>query len=84
MGPESADAPLLATFLEELEERVRALNDDVLALDRESDGPPGPPPAERLTTLLRTAHSLKGAARAVNGRGWRRAVSGLCCEWAAL
>src|SRR5260370_965835 len=73
MGPETVDAPLLAIFLEELEERVRALNDDVLALDREADGAPGPPPAERLTTLLRTAHSLKGAARAVNVRPMERA-----------
>src|SRR3989442_12473744 len=73
MGPKTADARLLAIFLEELEERVRALNDDVLALDKEADGAPGPPPAERLTTLLRTAHSLKGAARAVNVRPIERA-----------
>src|SRR2546428_14162028 len=73
MGPKTADARLLAIFLEELEERVRALNDDVLALDKEADGTPGPPPAERLTTLLRTAHSLKGAARAVNVRPIERA-----------
>src|SRR5213593_2929653 len=73
MDPKTTDAHLLATFLEELEERVRALNDDLLALDKEADGAPGPPPAGRLTTLLRTAHSLKGAARAVNVRPIERA-----------
>ncbi|HUE31114.1 MAG TPA: hybrid sensor histidine kinase/response regulator [Verrucomicrobiae bacterium] len=73
MGPKTPDAHLLAIFLEELEERVRALNDDVLALDKEADSASGPPPAERLTTLLRTAHSLKGAARAVNVRPIERA-----------
>src|SRR5947199_267336 len=53
----------MTTFLEELEEHVGALNRDLLALEK---GPAGPERAERLTTLFRTAHSLKGAARAVN------------------
>jgi two-component system, chemotaxis family, sensor kinase CheA len=73
MGSATVDDRLLAIFLEELEERVRALNADVLALDKEADGAPGPARAERLTTLLRTAHSLKGAARAVNLRPVERA-----------
>jgi two-component system chemotaxis sensor kinase CheA len=54
---------LMATFLDELEEHVRVLNVELLALERE---PVGAGHAERLSTLLRTAHSLKGAARAVN------------------
>ena len=54
---------LLVTFLEELEEGVRAFNKDLLALDKK------PTPEERgeiLKTLFRTAHSLKGASRSVN------------------
>jgi two-component system chemotaxis sensor kinase CheA len=54
---------LMATFLDELEENVAALNRDLLALEKE---PEGPGRAERLRTLFRTAHSLKGAARSVN------------------
>src|SRR3989442_8458790 len=54
---------LMATFLEELEEHVRALNADLLVLEK---GPADADRAERLTTLFRTAHSLKGAARSVN------------------
>src|SRR5260370_34527112 len=54
---------LMATFLEELEEHVRALNSDLLALEK---APEGAERVERLTTLFRTAHSLKGAARSVN------------------
>ncbi len=54
---------LMTTFLEELEEHVRALNRDLLALEKETDGRKR---AELLQTLFRTAHSLKGAARSVN------------------
>ena len=54
---------LMATFLDELEENAAALNRDLLALEKD---PTGPAHAERLRTLFRTAHSLKGAARAVN------------------
>ncbi|PTL83193.1 response regulator [Vitiosangium sp. GDMCC 1.1324] len=54
---------LMATFLEELEEHVAALNRDLLALEK------APSPAhfaERMTALLRTVHSVKGASRAVS------------------
>jgi two-component system chemotaxis sensor kinase CheA len=54
---------LMATFLEELEEHVRKLNQDLLALEKELSA------EERATCLkeiFRTAHSLKGAARSVN------------------
>jgi two-component system chemotaxis sensor kinase CheA len=54
---------LMATFLEELEEHVRAFNQDLLALEK---SPPAHEQAERYKTLFRTAHSLKGAARSVN------------------
>jgi two-component system chemotaxis sensor kinase CheA len=54
---------LMATFLDELEEHVRSLNQDLLALEKTSSMEER---AERLRTLFRTAHSLKGAARSVN------------------
>ncbi len=50
---------LLATFLGELEEHVRLLEANALALER---GDHGQRP-EILNTVFRTAHSLKGAAR---------------------
>lgn len=53
---------LMATFLGELDEHVRTLDREALALEKAA-------PAERaeLTkALFRTAHSLKGAARSVN------------------
>ncbi|MCE9671004.1 response regulator [Myxococcus stipitatus] len=54
---------LLATFLEELEGHVTSLNRDLLALEREQGGPRAP---ERVAALLRTLHSVKGAARAAS------------------
>jgi two-component system chemotaxis sensor kinase CheA len=52
---------LMATFLDEVEGQVRQMNRDLLAL--ESDPPERVP--ERVTSLFRSAHTLKGAARAV-------------------
>ncbi len=54
---------LMATFLAELGEHVRALNRDLLALEKE-EAPSAR--ADLVTTLFRSAHSLKGAARSVN------------------
>ncbi len=54
---------LMATFLEELAEHVAALNRDLLVLEK---GASREETAERLKSLFRTAHSLKGAARSVN------------------
>jgi two-component system, chemotaxis family, sensor kinase CheA len=54
---------LMGTFLEELEEHVRAFNQDLLALEKV---PTPAERAERFKTLFRTAHSLKGAARSVS------------------
>ncbi|MFY0572048.1 hybrid sensor histidine kinase/response regulator [Archangium lansingense] len=54
---------LMATFLEELEGHVAALNRDLLALEKATS------PArfgELMTSLLRTVHSVKGASRAVS------------------
>lgn len=51
---------LMATFLVELEEHVRAIERDVLALER-GDGNA----AQIHTSLFRSAHSLKGAARVI-------------------
>ncbi len=63
MGPSVLASQLMATFLEELDEHVRVLNRELLALEKE---PGGPATSVRVTALLRTAHSLKGASRAVN------------------
>src|SRR5438874_2062981 len=54
---------LMATFLGELEENVRKLNDNLLALEKDPDGPGR---AEQVRELFRVAHSVKGAARSVN------------------
>jgi two-component system chemotaxis sensor kinase CheA len=54
---------LMATFLDELQEHVRALNQDLLALEKD---PSGEERAQRFKALFRTVHSLKGAARSVN------------------
>ena len=53
---------LMTTFLGELAEHVRAVNEELLALEKQPDGPDC---AERFRTLFRAAHSLKGAARSV-------------------
>lgn len=56
-------ARLLATFVDELEEQLRTLDADLLALERD------PSDAERLRSVFRVAHTLKGAARAAGVRG---------------
>ena len=45
-------------FIEELEEQLRVMNEDLLTLER------SPADVERLRSLFRSVHSLKGAARA--------------------
>ncbi len=56
----SPDLParLLATFRAELDELVREMNAELLALEAEPTG------TEHLRSLFRVAHTLKGAARA--------------------
>jgi len=61
---------LMATFLDELDEHVRVINDEVMALEKR---PEDDEVAERLTRLFRAAHSLKGAARAVDQPGIEQA-----------
>ncbi len=51
---------LMGTFLSELEEHVRSINRDALAIER-GEGEV----AELVKTLFRATHSLKGAARSV-------------------
>lgn len=58
MTKEQMAARLLATFVGELEEQVGVMNADLLALEV------APADAERLKSLFRVAHTLKGAARA--------------------
>src|SRR5579859_5691879 len=48
---------LLATFAVEAQEHLQAINQNLLALEKS---------AELLAEIFRAAHSLKGAARAVN------------------
>lgn len=59
---------LMATFLDELDEQLRVLNTDLLALESDTTN------AERLRSVFRVAHTLKGAARAVDAR----AIEGAC------
>ncbi|WP_018990524.1 hybrid sensor histidine kinase/response regulator [Aromatoleum toluclasticum] len=56
-------ARLRATFHAEADEHVRAISGGLLALEREADPQAR---ARELETVFRHAHSLKGAARAVN------------------
>ncbi len=60
MNKDQLTARLLTTFIAELEEQVRTMNADLLALEAE------PTNAERLKSLFRVAHTLKGAARAAS------------------
>lgn len=60
MRSDELAARLLSMFVEELEEQLRVINEDLLALERAPDD------AERLRSLFRSMHSLKGAARAAN------------------
>lgn len=62
MDKEKLVQRLMATFLVEIDEHVRALNRDLLALEKDAGA--GHP--ELLKTLFRTVHSLKGAARSVS------------------
>jgi two-component system chemotaxis sensor kinase CheA len=57
-GRDALAERLLATFVGELEEQLRVMNADLLALEAR------PADAERLKSLFRVAHTLKGAARA--------------------
>ena len=61
MDKDKLAAELLATFVDELENLVAALNRDLLVLERGES----PERAEEvLHSLFRTAHTIKGASRA--------------------
>lgn len=66
----SLTARLLATFLDELDEQVKAMNAELLALEH------GPAEGAQVRPLFRIAHTLKGAARAAGVT----AVEGACHE----
>jgi len=53
---------LMVTFLGELVDHVRTINEELLALEKSPDDPAK---GERYKSLFRAAHSLKGAARSV-------------------
>ncbi|HUQ82393.1 MAG TPA: response regulator [Gemmatimonadaceae bacterium] len=55
-------ARLLATFLDELEDQLRTLDGELLALETH------PADVERLRSVFRVMHTLKGAARAAGVR----------------
>src|SRR4051812_28471839 len=63
MAVDAAWQELQATFAGELEERVRHLSDGLLRLEKGDAS--DPERSEGLSALFREAHSLKGAARAV-------------------
>jgi two-component system chemotaxis sensor kinase CheA len=62
MDKERLAQRLMATFVVELEGHVKAFEQGLLALERD---PTPPERAEIFAGLLRTAHTLKGAARSV-------------------
>ena len=57
MNGDDLNERLRATFVQELEEQVRELNSGLLALEQKADDP------ERIRSLFRAAHTIKGAAR---------------------
>ena len=57
MNRDDLNDRLRATFVQELEEQVRELNSGLLALEQNADD------AERIRSLFRAAHTIKGAAR---------------------
>src|SRR5687767_12925548 len=63
---------LMSTFVEEVAEHVRSFNGDLLALEG-GHGDAG----ALLQSLFRTAHNLKGAARAVDVESIETACHGL-------
>ena len=65
MNKDALIKQLMATYLEELDEQVRALNRDLLELEKT---PPKARCDELYKSLLRTAHTLKGASTSVEIR----------------
>lgn len=59
-----SDFSMLDIFRMEVETQVALLNDNLLAVESQSTSPSGAD-ASQLETLMRAAHSIKGAARIV-------------------
>lgn len=74
MDREKLAARLRATFLDELDEVVQTIDRELLALERASEDGAR---AHAIKELFRAAHSLKGAARAVDVRLVEQACHGL-------
>ncbi len=66
MDKDALSLQLLALFVEELDEHLRTLNADLLALE-EAGGDAGAR-AERLAALFRTVHVIKGSSRSASVR----------------
>jgi two-component system chemotaxis sensor kinase CheA len=73
MAAEDSDRQLMALFLNEVQERTRELERNLLAVETATDHPAR---RELLKALLRIAHSLKGAAGFVEVRPIETA-----CHW---
>ena len=72
---------LRATFTVEAEEHVRGMATGLLALERDPEANSN---AEQLEAIFRAAHSLKGAARAVNAAGIEaicQSLEGVFAAW---
>jgi two-component system chemotaxis sensor kinase CheA len=68
---EALNARLLQLFVDELDEHVQAMNTDLIALEEAPDD------LERVRSLFRSAHTLKGAAHAAGISGVETACHSL-------
>ena len=74
MDREQLRRRLMVTYLEEVDEHIRALDRDVVALEA---APPGPAQHALVNVVFRAMHSLKGASRAVSVETVERACHAL-------
>jgi two-component system chemotaxis sensor kinase CheA len=63
MDKEELQRRLMVTYLDEVEEHVRAMDKSLLELEQANEGPPQ---QQLVQVLFRSVHSLKGASRAVS------------------
>jgi len=74
MDREQLQRRLMTTYLEEVDEHVRALDRDLLALETAAEGPAR---QALVNVVFRAMHSLKGASRAVSVATVERACHAL-------
>lgn len=74
MDREQLQRRLMVTYLEEVDEHIRALDRDLLALEA---APAGPGQQALVNVVFRAMHSLKGASRAVSVQVVERACHAL-------